>query len=151
MTVAPCYWHSDVPATSSCRGCFRALCDVCTINDQHFTPRCASCFRRRRTLRLIFGMLGTLVVTIAAVWGGFRLQRTLVDECPYDYGAQTAEVQRLTEQLRKEPCDRHKILDLGELMLGAGDGRGTLKELNAFLAKCGDYPQLRRVTLAAHM
>ena len=62
-----------------------------------------------------------------------------------------AEVQRLTEPLRKEPCDRHKILDLGELLLGAGDGRGTLKELNAFLAKCGDYPRLRRVTLAAHM
>jgi len=96
-------------------------------------------------------MLGALVVTIAAVWGGFRLKRTLVDERPYDYGAQMAEVQRLTEQLRKEPCDRHNILALGELMLGAGDGRGTLKALNAFLEKCGDYPRLRRVTLAAHM
>jgi clan AA aspartic protease (TIGR02281 family) len=71
-------------------------------------------------------------------------------EAPYDYGAKADEVHRLEGQLDKEPCDRRKIIELGEAMHRAGDVRGTIRRAEAFFQKCGDYPRLRWLTYAAH-
>lgn len=68
----------------------------------------------------------------------------------YDYGPWAADVERLTRQVEAEPCDRHKILELVETMMRAGDSRGTVRRASAFLASCGDYSRLRRLTYAAH-
>ncbi|MFT3769364.1 MAG: aspartyl protease family protein [Minicystis sp.] len=147
MTAATCHAHPEVPAAASCRGCFRQLCDVCTINDDGFVPRCADCIRKQRRNGWIFrGVLGALLLGVLGA--GVYFQRTY--EKPYDYGASTGEVRKLSEQLDKEPCDRRKIIELGETMLRAGDGRGTLKRSEAFLQKCGDYPRLRWLTYEAH-
>ncbi|APR85816.1 Hypothetical protein A7982_11165 [Minicystis rosea] len=85
---------------------------------------------------------------LGVIGAGVYFQRTY--EKPYDYGAATADVRRLSEQLDKEPCDRRKIIELGEAMMRAGDNRGTLKRADAFLQKCGDYPRLRWLTYEAH-
>lgn len=147
MTAATCHAHPEVPAAASCRGCFRQLCDVCTINDDGFVPHCADCIRKRRRNGWIFrGVLGALFVGV--IGAGVYFQRTY--EKPYDYGAAAGDVRRLSEQLDKEPCDRRKIIELGEVMLRAGDGRGTIKRAEAFLQKCGEYPRLRWLTYEAH-
>jgi aspartyl protease family protein len=147
MAVATCQNHPDVPATASCRGCFKQLCDVCVINDDGFVPFCGPCLKsRRRNGWIVRSVVGAVVLGI--VGAGVYFERTR--EKPYDYGAAAPEIRRLSEQLDKEPCDRRKIIELGEAMLRAGDGRGTIKRADAFMAKCGDYPRLRWLTYEAH-
>jgi aspartyl protease family protein len=147
MSAPTCFVHPEVPATASCRGCFRQICEVCAVRDDGFVPRCIECTRRARRNGWIFrGVLGALFLGV--VGAGVHFQRTYVK--PYDYGAASADVRRLSEQLDKEPCDRRKILEFGEVMLRAGDGRGTIQRADAFLQRCGDYPRLRWLTYEAH-
>jgi aspartyl protease family protein len=147
MPAASCHAHPERSATATCRGCSRQLCGACVIYDDTLTPRCVACARRRgrsSTAALITaGIVGT-----GALGAGVYFFQTY--EPPYDYRAATADVRRLSGELQKEPCDRRKIVELSEIMLRAGDGRGTLRRADAFFLKCGDHPRLRWVTYEAH-
>jgi aspartyl protease family protein len=130
-----------------CRGCSRQLCGACVIYDDTLTPRCAACARGRgRSGRAALIVIAILV--LAALGAGVTFFRTY--EPPYDYRGAAADVRRLSGELEKEPCDRRKIIELGEIMLRAGDNRGTLRRAEAFFLKCGDFPRLRWLTYEAH-
>ncbi len=155
MTAASCHAHPTAPATATCRTCYRALCDICTIPDDRMLPRCADCTARRSSRRT-----GVLVALALAVIGGagFSFVRSrqpapaaaAAPDAPYDYGTGAAEIHRLEGQMAKEPCDWRKIIELGEATLRAGDGRGTIRRAEAFLQACGEYPRLRWLTYEAH-
>ncbi len=68
----------------------------------------------------------------------------------YDYAGRTADARRLVEGMRKEPCDRQKLIKLLDVMIDAGDHRGTLQRADVFFAKCGDFPRARWLTFEAH-
>ena len=53
-------------------------------------------------------------------------------------------------RLKNEPCDRTVVVQLEDVLLDAGDVRGTLAAADAFFEACGDYPRLRWFTYAAH-
>jgi tetratricopeptide (TPR) repeat protein len=68
----------------------------------------------------------------------------------YDYAGKASEVKGLVEAMRREPCDRQKLIKLLDKMVGAGDHRGTLQRADMFFAKCGDFPRARWLTFEAH-
>ncbi|MCC7074857.1 MAG: hypothetical protein IT383_26340 [Deltaproteobacteria bacterium] len=68
----------------------------------------------------------------------------------YDYGASLAKVKGLAQALEREPCDKGRLVQLLDTMVGAGDYRGTLTRADAFFAKCGDLPRARWLTYEAH-
>jgi clan AA aspartic protease (TIGR02281 family) len=72
-------------------------------------------------------------------------------EPPFDYGKHTAEVDRLTNLLAKEPCDRKKMVTLLKKLNQAGDYRRTLQDADGFFKKCGPLPRLLWLTFNAHM
>lgn len=157
MGAATCHAHSDVPATASCRECFRPLCDVCAIIDG-LVPHCGDCLRReRRTGRSIRSMIAVMALGALGA-GAYLASRPEKPSGQVGTGdkaaladAGTGEQAVLSKAVDKEPCDRRKILELTELMLQDGDGRGALQRANAFLKKCGEYPRLRWITYESHM
>jgi aspartyl protease family protein len=68
----------------------------------------------------------------------------------YDYGGASEQVDTLTEQLTKEPCDRPKTLELSRTLLEAGDNRGAIARTETFVKRCGHDPGVRRVAMTAH-
>jgi aspartyl protease family protein len=160
MSAESCHAHPTVPATTACRTCFRPICSICIIPDLRKLPRCPDCTARRSAwASRAVAAIALLAAASAGAWfvrgrGGGPTPDRAVDAGAetelYDYGAAANEVHRLEGQLDKEPCDRRKIIQLGEAMLGAGDGRGTLRRAEAFFQRCGDHPRLRWLTYEAH-
>lgn len=68
----------------------------------------------------------------------------------YDYGAHLGKVKGLAQALEREPCDKGRLVQLLDTMVGAGDYRGTLARADTFFAKCGDLPRARWLTYEAH-
>lgn len=56
----------------------------------------------------------------------------------------------LSVALDKEPCDRQKIVQLCDSLLGDGQPRVCLTRAEAFFARCGEFWRLRWPTYAAH-
>lgn len=67
-----------------------------------------------------------------------------------DYGAYNEQVRDLSEQLKREPCDRPKTLDLAGILLKVGDYRRVLLQADAFFTRCGLFSRLLWVTFEAH-
>ena len=96
---------------------------------------------------------GVLAVGAALYGGCWAIRR------PYsDGGIQSAVAEKqadarleaLRASLAKEPCDRNKIVELGEGLMQAGEPREAIDRSTSFFGKCGEYPRLRWVTYAAH-
>jgi clan AA aspartic protease (TIGR02281 family) len=158
LVTAACHAHASVPALTTCRGCFRPLCELCAINDSHLVPRCAECTRRRsRRSAFASGALAVLLVTamVAAVkyHQHSKREREALEAAKAatpDYGIQGELITKLNARMAREPCDRDGIVELGEALMRAGDARTTIKRSSAFISKCGEHPRLRWLTYAAH-
>lgn len=70
-------------------------------------------------------------------------------EPPFDYGPHADDVAKLRSQLEQEPCDRAKIVALGETLVRAGDYRGAIERSDEFFAACGEHHRLLWVTYGA--
>jgi tetratricopeptide (TPR) repeat protein len=104
--------------------------------------------RRRRAIgRVLTGVLGLVLVGGAVSGMVFLAAR----DKPFDYGVDSAAVRLLVERNAAEPCDRTVALKLTETMLRAHDHRGTLKKIDEFNARCGEWSRLGWVSYAAHM
>lgn len=68
----------------------------------------------------------------------------------FDYGGRLSKVKGLADALEREPCDKGRLVELLDNMVGAGDYRGTLTRAETFFAKCGDLPRARWLTYEAH-
>lgn len=62
---------------------------------------------------------------------------------PFRYGAETFAVLDLAAEVKKEPCDRAKVLALAETYLRVMAPRECLALTDQYLAACGDWPRLR--------
>jgi aspartyl protease family protein len=58
-------------------------------------------------------------------------------------------VLRLRRELAAQPCDRGKVVRLGDALLYR-DNREALEVAENFWKRCGDYPRLRWITRTAH-
>jgi len=107
-------------------------------------PDCARKARRKRLSRKVVGWGTVAVLTVGAVvWVG-TYQRA------FDYGKHGRKIRALALQLEKEPCDRPKMLELGEALYQAGDYRRAIDDAGAFIARCGAYPRMLWLTYEAH-
>jgi clan AA aspartic protease (TIGR02281 family) len=157
-----CYAHPQVVAVGACRSCHQSLCDVCAVRDSNYRVRCGVCQRAASRRKLIVGLVGAGVVTVAAVVGGLYYRRAMREAAaaeelrraseppPFDYGVGTEHMGKLRARVQQEPCDRRAILELANAAFGAGDHRGVLFHTEKFFKKCGDYPRLRWLSYEAH-
>ena len=68
----------------------------------------------------------------------------------FDYGRKAVLVAKLREELAKEPCNRTKVVEYLQTVLSAEDWRGTIRDADDFITRCGKFPQLRSLTYSAH-
>ncbi len=141
-----CYRHAGVAAFDTCSGCTQAMCTVCTsmVGGRVFCPPCAQKAHRSKkvTTALVVGLASAAVVGLG-VWMALQ-------EPKFDYGRYSRDIDKLTAQLEKEPCDRAKIVQLTDKMLSAGDNRGSLTRAQQFFDRCGELLRLRWITYEAH-
>jgi aspartyl protease family protein len=57
----------------------------------------------------------------------------------------------MNHALGEEPCDRRRALELSRELLSQGKDRAVAKHSAAFIGRCGEFPDLRRAALSAHM
>lgn len=135
-----CANHPGTEAIASCGACLKAICLVCMVSERlgYVCPSCLPGVRRRhriKTAALVVGAV-TLLVT------GFQV---------YDYYQNGgAELSRLRKELAQQPCDRGKIIRLGDALLNKDQNREAVEVANDFWKRCGDYPRLRWITRKAH-
>jgi clan AA aspartic protease (TIGR02281 family) len=142
-----CHLHLASAATDTCQVCLKPVCELCTLVDGGLAKVCPSCIRERRkrdSVKRVSLIAGGLALAAAA----FVYLRSV--EWPYDYGEHRSEIRRLEAQLEKEPCDRGYIVELGDLMLKAGNARGAMARSKKFFEACGEHERLLWVTYGAH-
>jgi clan AA aspartic protease (TIGR02281 family) len=146
MTTPTCYRHPGAEAFSTCPSCTQTICSVCeTIHGtRYYCPPCAKKARARASM--IKGAVALLLVAGLGA-AGYQIAQY---EPPFDYGKDAATITKLQDQLAKEPCDRSKIIELGEALNAAGDYRGAIETSDAFFKQCGDYERLLWVPYHAH-
>jgi aspartyl protease family protein len=159
-----CHRHPDAPSCGVCVECAREICDACAIPVEVTRIACPPCARQRtvraarnRFVLAALGVLALFVVASAVVYG--RAQRSTTSApstsasasaSAFDYDALGDGIPALHASLTKEPCDRAKIVQLGERLVRAGEPRESLRRAAAFFKQCGDYPRLLWVTYGAH-
>lgn len=155
-----CHTHPDRDATATCGACARAICDGCTARRgaRVLCSSCAFAERQRRHERNARVLAGVVLVAGAALvllltrfvqpaeTGAARGQPTP----SVDHGRMAPTIRKLRAEMGREPCDRQKIIQLGEALIQGGDPRGALDEASAFWQRCGAHPRLLWVTHAAH-
>jgi aspartyl protease family protein len=100
--------------------------------------------RRKRLIKSVALTIALLAAAGAGVW-------YLVTRMPsFDYGKHQWKVDKLKAQMKKEPCDRQKIVSLCRLMLKAGDFRGAVSRSEEFFQACGEHLGLRRITYESY-
>lgn len=150
MSEPNCHAHPGVASVATCASCLKPLCATCLVFDA-YRASCRDCALKSRTARRRRTWLFAGGGFVAAICGGVGLLVfAWTYEPPFDHGSYAPEVARLRSQLRSEPCDRAVVVSLADVLLQAGDVRGTLDTSEGFLAKCGDHPRLRWLTYAAH-
>jgi tetratricopeptide (TPR) repeat protein len=111
---------------------------------------CPNCHRRARRVsaagRALLVLVGISALGAVAATVGYIATR----ERPYDWGMRAPRVRFLVAELEREPCDRQKIVDLGETLNAAGDFRGALRHVRTFIDRCGPLPRLLWVSYGAH-
>lgn len=152
MAAVECHAHPGTIVASTCSICLKPLCTACLVFDR-FRPACAPCAKTARTQRrrmtwiyLAVGMVAVCTGTVAIVAGVAFYEPP---PPPFDYGRFADDVTKLQSQLQQEPCDRTKIVTLGETMAKAGDYRGAIRRSEEFFAACGEHHRLLWVTYGA--
>jgi aspartyl protease family protein len=111
---------------------------------------CPRCHRRahrvRSASRLAAALVGAAAIAAMAASVGYIATR----ERPFDWGMRGPKIRYLLGELKREPCDRAKIVELGDTLNAAGDFRGALKQSYRFTEACGPLERLRWVTYSAH-
>ncbi|HYV45950.1 MAG TPA: aspartyl protease family protein [Myxococcaceae bacterium] len=157
MSSIPCYQHPEKTARGTCSSCLRAICEVCSMFDgmEEVCPGCLLTRRGKRGARSMV-LLGAalFLASLGAMYLGY-LWRTggrgaYSPQGLIDYGKKTDEINRLKAQIAAEPCDRRKIVELGDTLVQVGDYRGALNGNEAFFQKCGPYSRLLWVSYGAH-
>ncbi len=141
-----CHRHESAEASGSCQRCMQPICDPCIVYVGASThcPACAKTVRRRRAIGRV--VRATLVVGAIA---GFAIY--LWTRPPqFDYGAHDGEVRLARAKVDRERCDRRATIELEEALLGAGDNRGALTDVDAFVKKCGDWYRVHWIAYTAH-
>jgi len=157
--AASCYAHPGSPASQTCPGCLRPICEVCAVVDG-LRVLCPACVRGARRGRRVRTALLTVLIVGALGGAGYALRgpiRELFKEKPkppptrtFNYGDLASTVRELDSQLAAEPCDRSKIIKLVETYYRAGDYRGVILRAEEFVKRCGKYPRVRWTTYEAH-
>lgn len=115
-----------------------------------FRPACAPCAKTSRTQRRRLTWVYVAVGMVTACAGGVAvLAGVAFYEPPFDHGKFADDVWKLESQLEQEPCDRTKIVTLGETLTRAGDYRGAIRRSDEFFAACGEHHRLLWVTYNA--
>lgn len=145
-----CHLHPDSAAISTCTTCTKPLCAGCLVFER-FQSYCAEHAREarrghymRQTRLVVFGSFGFLALL------GAILAWVLLREPSFSYGKHAPRVRELERHLAGTPCDRAKTVELGDLMVTAGNYRGAVELCDGFFAKCGDYPRLLWVRYEAN-
>lgn len=136
----------------TCFRCLDNLCGAC-INwefGRTFCPTCAPLVLRRQA-RLRLGVL--LAVAVGFGVGAIAVSRRHGVTLPYgvppsldDYGGHAETLRSLSERLGREPCERAWIVELGEVLVRAGDARAAISAGERFFELCGEHERLRWVT-----
>ena len=101
---------------------------------------------QRSPLRVLKPVIWLLVIAagVAAVLLGFQWLR------PTDYGPDSRKIYTAEAALEKAPCDKQKIIELVELLNGAGAHAKAIERAEAFFKRCGEHRRLRWATFTAH-
>jgi clan AA aspartic protease (TIGR02281 family) len=140
MPPVECANHAGVDAIATCGVCLRPLCLVCMVSERlgFVCPTCLPGVRRRHRLKTLATIAGVLTVLVV----GWKV----LDY--YQNGG--AELGRLRRELDKQPCDRGKIIRLGDALLDKDQNREALQAAGDFFARCGPYPRLLWITRLAN-
>ena len=122
------------------------ICDLCFVyvgSVAHCFP-CAKVVRRNAALGRWAKAALALALVAAAI--GFAM----FHEGPFDYGQHRAAVMKAREKIVAERCDRSATIEYEEALLRSGDNRGTLADVDGFIAKCGDWYRVHWTAYTAH-
>ena len=168
--VPSCSYHPEARAAATCVRCLSTICAVCSSTRPDGTV-CAHCvargLRRAREARATRIALLAAVVIVAAIAAPFvyRAVKAPADaartpasaaRAPADAAGKgappvmTGKTLELSTALDKEPCDRQKIIEFCESLLGDGEPRYCLTRSDQFFTRCGDFWRLRWLTYEAH-
>lgn len=154
MTAPSCYQHPDVTAAAKCGGCQQPICSACAVFEGGL-DRCQPCVARywrarklQKGLSIAAGVL--LLASGGALLAGVVGSGDSTEALGFDYGRKAVLVAKLREELAKEPCNRSKVVEYLQTVLSAEDWRGTIRDADDFIARCGKFPQLRSLTYSAH-
>ena len=110
-----CYQHAGKAKASNCFDCMRPICVACVkLHGSHdYCPECSAAIgakqlKRRIVLGAVAASVCLALVVAYALYGN-----------PFRYGAETFAVLDLAAEVKKEPCDRAKVLTLAETYLRA--------------------------------
>jgi clan AA aspartic protease (TIGR02281 family) len=138
-----CSLHPDRNSVSACAKCLSFICEECVGQKN---PRyCRPCEKKRWLwLRLGLGGLGLGIALLSVI---VALNPPLLEDArdilwPSKYGGIRLDVVRLKRALRKERCDRSKIIELVQLLRTAEDWREALQQGEGFETRCGEFAEL---------
>lgn len=141
-----CHKHASATATATCARCEKAICDIC-LGYAGALPHCYPCGKVARRNAALARLLPLVLLVVAIVAAGiYALTRTP----PYDYGEYTAGVTLLRGKVKAERCDKEATIDLGDALLAAGDHRGAIADVDAYIKKCGDWYRVHWIAYTAH-
>jgi clan AA aspartic protease (TIGR02281 family) len=135
-----CSNHPGTPAAAVCGSCLKSICLVCMVSERlgFVCPACLPGVRRRHRLKTAAMAVGAVALVVAAMQ-------------VYDYYQNGgAELSRLRKEQAKQPCDRGKIIRLGDALLDQDQNREAVEAAQSFWQRCGDYPRLLWITQIAH-
>ncbi|HSP80746.1 MAG TPA: tetratricopeptide repeat protein [Myxococcaceae bacterium] len=100
----------------------------------------------------MFVAVGVVLLAAGGAYlaGGMGSGSSAEAEGGFDYGRKAVLVAKLKGELAKEPCNRTKVVEYLQTLLSAEDWRGTIRDADDFIARCGKFPQLRSFTWSAH-
>jgi hypothetical protein len=134
-----CYQHAGKAKASNCFDCLRPICVACVkLHGSHdYCPECSAAIGvKQLKRRIVLGAVAASVCLALAV--AYALYGN-----PFRYGAETFAVLDLAAEVKKEPCDRAKVLTLAETYLRVLAPRECLALTDRFFDACGDWPRLR--------
>ncbi|MCU1280181.1 MAG: hypothetical protein JWM53_3727 [bacterium] len=146
LTGQACYKHAAAPMGAQCERCTRPLCDPCIVYDLS-SAHCIDCARAARRRRALVAST-KIGAVLAAIAGGLLFVATRPH--PFDYGADSARMMRLHNNVEVDRCSQSATLEYDEALVAAGDLRTALSDTEAYFARCGDWYRLHWVTYGAH-
>lgn len=141
-----CYNHPQKEAETTCRSCLQPICSVCTV-DVDFTDYCPQCVKKKALIKRV--LIASLILVIATALT-FTIKHYTSREKPFNYGRYTFKVKELQQCLEREPGDRRKIIELGEILVEAGNYREAIRVCKEFEKSNGKHLRLNWITYGAY-